>query len=428
MTLPLFLYRLCVVLLGPLIGLYLRRRARLGKEDADRLNERFGHASAPKFQTAPIWIHAASVGESVAALNLIEIIRDRSPQQPILITTGTITSARVIENRLPGECHHQFAPHDHPIWIARFLNYWRPCAAIRMESEIWPVTLLTLQKRNIPVALINARLSAKSAARWGKCPKTIQTILLTFKIILADGDVVAERLRALGATAVSALPNIKFLAAPAACPPDAFHHLMAQLNNRPDWLYASTHADEEIIAAEAHIALKKEIPSVLTIIVPRHPTRMPSILNALAPFGLNIARRSQGDPITSDTDLYIADTMGELPLFYAATPLAVIGRSFSQDGGGGHNPIEAAMTGCYPLSGPHVQNMDTVFDTLIHHHAAEIIETPQALPERILFLLTHPPELETRRQTAQNVCQALRGSTKDQLRSALHSFLSQVHK
>lgn len=421
------LYRLVVRLLAPAIRAHIHARVNKGKEDAARLQERWGGASTSAFTASPYWIHAASVGEATAALTLIQMIRTIEPARPILLTTGTMTSAKIVADRLPENTVHQYAPYDHPDWIKQFLDYWQPCANLRLESELWPNTLIALKNRHIPTALINARLSIKSFNRWRYVLKTIQYLLSSFSLIIADGEQVTNRLKSLGASNIHQSASIKFLATP----PDIDHAardiLKDQIGpNRTFWLYASSHADEENIAATIHAGLKQQFPDLLTIISPRHPSRRDAIARALASTNLNIAWRSKNEPITATTDIYIADTMGEQIMLYALAPLAVIGRSFSRDGGGGHNPIEAAMMGCYPLSGPHVQNLDTVFETMIQGNAAEIVPDPGNLTTRLADMFSMTDVLNSKRNEAKDFVTVMRSKTEDELRTHLVSFLSQV--
>lgn len=402
----LFLYRLLFILCTPLIWGHIASRARAGKEDPGRVNERYGIASdsspltltlspqagrgdssALHVPPSPLWIHAASVGEATAALTVADIARTIDPNIPMLITTGTVTSAHVVARRLPPNTVHQYAPYDHPVWVARFLNHWTPRASIRIESELWPTMCLAVADRHIPTLLLNAHLSARSFKRWQYFPRTAHTILSAFTHILANGEANATRFNQLGARRVTSLPNLKFIADPLPVDPAGLVTFKSALNRRPVWMYASTHADEETIAAHAHIALKPDFPNLLTIIALRHPGRIDDVIAALAPLHLKIERRTHAQTPAPDTDIYIVDTMGDLGLFFAVCPVAMVGRSFSRDGGGGHNPIEPALFGCYPLSGPHVQNLTTIYDPMVAARACDIIATPDDLAPQLRTLL-----------------------------------------
>lgn len=425
LTFPLFIYRALLYLLAPMIRWHVYARAKAGKEDPSRLAERWGYSTAHP-PARPLWIHAASVGEAASALAIIDLIRAIKPALPILITTGTVTSARVVAARLPANTWHQYAPYDHPVWVNRFLDHHRPLAAIRVEAEIWPVMLGAIKARSIPAIALNAWMSDRSFRRWRMIPHTIKTLLSTFETIIADGPTVATRLTSLGAINVQAGHNLKFLAAPLALNDTVREDLARQIGPRPTWLYASTHADEEMIAARIHQNLKKSFPTILTLIAPRHPDRRDAIRTSLTSTGLNIAWRSQGQHIIPDTDLYMVDTMGEMGMFYATIPVTVIGRSFSRDGGGGHNPIEPARLACYPLSGPQVQNLASIFTVMTDHHAAETLPDRAAITARLHHLLSHPDELDRCRHTAQDFTAHMATRTADDLRAILTPFLDRI--
>jgi 3-deoxy-D-manno-octulosonic-acid transferase len=423
MTLPLVTYRFITRVLAPALRWHVERRAKNGKEDFNRLNERYGLATAIPFSSSPIWIHAASVGEAQSALAVIKMIHVQHPSHPVLLTTGTVTSAKLMKERLPNGCVHQFAPLDHPDWVARFLDTWHPRAAIWLESELWPNMLLAIQTRHIPAILLNARMSPHSFNRWRLFPKTIATLLSSFTNLLAEGAQAAKHLRDLGALNVTDAGNLKFLAEPLSSVSEELYNLRETIKDRPVWLYASTHADEEVIAARIHRRLKRHFSNLLTIIVPRHPDRRNRIMTALAATDINVLLRSQHAKPQPQTDIYIADTLGELGLFYALCPVAVIGRSFSSDGGGGHNPIEAAQLGCYPISGPHVQNLQSIFDVMIKDKAIEILPTPETLATRLSELLATPETTAALGQAAKNSIQHHQTDTERMIRAALDGLL-----
>lgn len=425
--LVLFFYQCIVRLFSPLIRVHINRRAQAGREDPVRLNERYGQASAPPFDRSPIWIHAASVGEAQSALQLINTIKAHRPDQPILMTTGTVTSAQVMAGRLPLRCIHQYAPIDHPVWVRRFLAYWQPVAAIRLESEIWPTTLMALSRSHIPTALLNATISEKSFRYWRIVPHIFRKVMRCFRFILAENTATIDRLHALGVPS-TLMNNLKFVAAPLTVDEQARITLHHDIHNRPTLLFASTHKGEEIMAARIHCEFRAQNPDLLTFIVPRHPARRDDILNEIETVipRSGIAVRSFEQQILPATQIYLADTMGELGLFYAICPFAVIGRSYSIDGGGGHNPIEAAQMGCYPLSGPMIQNLQSLYDTLALGDAVEICETPHDLKERISDLLTHPEMARARGARAQDYARSLQSRIVADLDRFVDNFLSMV--
>jgi len=382
------LYRAATWPLAPLAIVYLNRRRKQGKEDARRFRERQGIPGAARPQAALLWIQAASVGEATAMLTLIERLLQLQPTLEILVTTGTVTSAQLLEGRLPARARHQFVPADLPRWVARFLDHWRPDLALWVESELWPNLILATHARGIPMALVNGRLSAGSYARWQKLPGLIGPVLGAFSLCLAQDDEQAKRFRRLGAREVGTVGDLK--AAATALPVDRLQleELVCQINARPLWLAASTHAGEEEIAARVHRQVAARHPDLLTIIVPRHPARGDAIHAMLTAHELRVARRGCGEPITDQTDVYLADTMGELGLFYSLTEIAFVGGSLVAKGG--HNPFEAARLGCAVLHGPDTRNSARMAAELAAAGAAETLSDADGLARAVSALLGDP--------------------------------------
>ena len=348
------LYRALTVLATPLIALYLGRRKALGKEDPERFRERLGVAGIERPLGRLVWVHGASVGEALAALPLIGRILESHPELHILVTTGTVTSARLMAERLPGRALHQYAPIDRPDAVRGFLDHWRPDLAIWIESEFWPNLLADTQARGVPMILVNGRMSDRSYRRWMLMRGVIRRLLGGFALCLAQSDNDAERLGDLGATEVLTVGNLKSAAAALPADPAALDALRDALGSRPRWLAASTHAGEETIAAACHRDLTPAHPGLVTIIVPRHPERGPTIATGLRKIGLTVALRSAGDRITERTDIYIADSLGELGLFYRLADIAFVGGSLVPHGG--QNLLEPARLDCAILHGPHMAN------------------------------------------------------------------------
>ena len=381
------LYRAATWPLAPLAIVYLERRRTRGKEDAQRFRERRGVPGAARPKMALLWIHAASVGEANAMLALIERLLQTRPALEILVTTGTVTSAHLLESRLPPRARHQFVPVDLPRWVARFLDHWRPDLALWVESELWPNLILTTHARGIPLVLVNGRLSAGSYARWQKWPGLIGPILGAFSLCLAQDEEQARRFRGLGAREVGMVGDLK--AAAAALPVDRSQlaELGRQIKARPLWLAASTHAGEEEIAAHVHRQVVGSHPRLLTIIVPRHPARGDAIHAMLTAQGLGVARRRRGEPITDQTDVYLADTMGELGLFYRLAGIGFVGGSLVAKGG--HNPFEAARLDCAVLHGPNVGNCARMVAELAAVGAAETVPDADGLARAVSALLSN---------------------------------------
>ncbi len=336
--------------LAPLLTRHLRARARNGKEDPSRLNERKGIDPTPRPDGTLIWLHAASVGETVS---ILPVLTELAPHAHVLVTTGTVTSADLLEQRLAAiglapRVFHRFAPLDVPAWAARFLDHWRPDAAVFVESELWPNQLRACRHRHIPMMLLNARLSAGSFGAWRLVFPFARQVLGTFTTIWARGEEDAVRLRALGVPDVTTEGDLKFAAPPLPYDENELARLRALIGNRPVWLVASTHPGEEAAIAALHTGLAQRHPGLTTIIVPRHPERG----SALAA-ELGAPRRSAGAP--PGPGLWLADTLGEMGLWYRLARVTFVGRSLFAPGGG-QNPIEPARLGCAIAVGPHTGN------------------------------------------------------------------------
>ena len=377
------------------IKMALQKRADKGKEDKNRLTERWGQPGRPRPDGPLVWIHAASVGETQSALIVITKIREISPTLPILITTGTRTSCELVSKRIKDEhIIHQYLPFDHPAWVKIFLEHWKPSIALWMESELWPNMLLALKDRGIPAYLINARLSDRSFRRWKLFKKSAQQILECFSMVFAQTEKDMEKFISLGSKNVHTLGNLKYSAEPLPLNKQNLEDIHTITKDRTIWLYASTHDGEEALACKTHSQLKEAIPDLLTIIVPRHPERREDIIQICENY--NCTATLRGDHLQlpdTNTDIYIADTLGELGLFYQLAPLTCIGRSFSSDGGGGHNPIEALQQECCVLYGPNVQYQQQLYDDMQEADAAIPLHTEEDLATQLLSLLQNPDRL-----------------------------------
>jgi 3-deoxy-D-manno-octulosonic-acid transferase len=386
------LYRGATWLAAPLLRRHLARRLPQGKEEAERLGERYGKASLARPAGRLAWLHGASVGETQSLLPLIEALAARESGLSFLVTTGTVTSARLLARRPPPRTLHQYLPLDRQAWIVRFLDHWRPDFALWVESEFWPNLLGEARRRGIPMGLVNGRLSARSQSRWRLAGALIRPLLKGFTVVLAQDPIQAERLAALGAKDASCLGNLKFAAAPLPAEPAALGDLTSALAGRETWLAASTHSGEEAIIAAAHRAIEPRHPRLLTIIAPRHVERAPAIAAELTAAGFRVVLRSEGEPVTAATQIYLADTMGELGLFYRLVPLAFVAGSYRWQG---HNPIEPALLGAAVLSGPRVANFQDIFDRMAAAGAVSFA-TEADLPAAVERLLAEPKEAGAR--------------------------------
>lgn len=393
---PLFwIYKRTMTFGKPVIMSFLNQRLKNGKEDPERLQERFGLPSRPRPENNPLmWVHVASVGEAQSMLHLIDLFLEQNQTGSVLVTSITRTSAALLEKRLPARAFHQYLPVDRPKWVKRFLDYWQPTFILWAESELWPSILSEIGQRHIPMALINARMSQKSFKNWSRVKGLAQDILSAFTVILTQTDMDKNYYTSLGARSVVTAGNIKFASPPLPYNSDDLNQLKDAIQNRTLWVYASTHAGEEELAAKIHSDIRAYIPNLLTIIIPRHPERRADILKRLEPYELNITSRTQHKILPHEkTDIYLVDTLGELGLFYRLSPLSMIGRSFSADGGGGHNPLEAAQLQSAILHGPNVQNLSDIFVPMDEQGAALCLKSPDELAPAIRALLTDKESL-----------------------------------
>jgi 3-deoxy-D-manno-octulosonic-acid transferase len=380
------LYRTGLTVLEPAAAGLLHWRERKGKEDRARLRERQGWPSRERPPGHLAWLHGASVGETLSLLPVVEQLTQRGVE--VLITSGTRTSADVVSRRLPPGALHQFIPLDVPRYVRRFLDHWQPDLVLFAESEIWPNIIMETERRRIPVVLVNARLSERSYVRWSKLPHVARALFSRFALCIAQSADDAERLARLGAPRVSVAGNLKFDAVPPPSDPHALAALSGLVTGRPIWMAASTHPGEEAVAAEVHRILEARFPELLTIIVPRHPARGSDALEIARGADLRCVRRSDGEQPHRRTDVYVADTIGELGLFYRLSPVVFMGGSLVPHGG--QNPIEPAKLGSAILHGPHVHNFSEVYSAIDRAGGALPVPDGPTLARALAELLGDP--------------------------------------
>lgn len=355
------------------------------KEDKTRVAERFGRASVPRPDGNVVWIHAASMGESLSVLPVIQKLITDNPSIHVVLTTVTLTSARTIAPKLPARTFHQFAPVDLPWATARFVRHWKPDLAIWVESEFWPNQMLSMHKTEKPMVLINARISEHSAGNWRRAPYAIRTLLSCFRIILAKSEEDARRLKNLGAQHVSCVGNLKFSSPALDADPKVTSEILSLIGDRPVWVAASTHPGEEDMVGDVHRLLREKFPRVLTLIVPRHNIRGNEIAAQLSLKKLRVSQRSKQETISEETDIYLADTMGELGIFYRLAEIVFIGGSLVPHGG--QNPFEPARLDCAVLYGPHMENFTEFCAELEAVGGAALVKDSNDLAEKVEALL-----------------------------------------
>ncbi len=400
-------YRLAGAAVYPLIGTYVAWRTSRGKEDRARRRERYGHASKPRPSGPIIWVHAASVGETNAIVPLVQRILGYGVN--VVLTTGTVTSAQVVQEVLGDSVIHQYVPLDLQPAVDRFLDHWQPDLAIIAESEIWPMTILELGERRVPQVLVNGRLSDRSYRSWKKRPYLAEALFENLAHVVAQSDADGERFQALGARPVTVSGNLKVDVAAPAADEAVVATMRGQLDKRPTWAAVSTHDGEEKAAAEVHAMLRGRHPGLVTIIVPRHPERAAALMGEFSAMGLNTVRRTNGGKIAPDTDILLGDTIGEMGLYLRLTEIAFVGRSLTSEGG--QNPLEPAMLDTAVLAGRNVQNFRDTYQRLIDSGGARLVRDRDMLAGAVNYLLTN--------DTARREMMSAGAAAVDDMRGAL---------
>jgi 3-deoxy-D-manno-octulosonic-acid transferase len=421
LPLPLSIYRklsFAVPLLSPVL---IKRRLQQGKEDPARVDERRGLSSDTRPHGPLVWIHGASVGEVLAAAALIERLRELNLR--ILLTSGTVTSAAIVAKRFPADIIHQYVPYDSPRYVGRFLDHWRPSLALFIESDLWPNLILSSAERRLPMVLINGRMSPRSFPRWRRASNTISALLETFEVCLAQSESDADRFATLGARNVLVTGNLKLDVPAPPADPAKLDKLMSMIRGRPVILAASTHPGEDEILVETHRTLAGFFQGLLTVIVPRHPDRGNAIASIVAGAGLRLKQRSREELPAASTDIYIADTLGELGLFYRLAGIVFMGGSLVEHGG--QNPIEAVKLGSAIVHGPHVFNFSDVYDALDKAGGARRADSQEALVKQLGQLLADPKTRDIQLAASDQVVEQLGGALERTL-AALEPYLMQL--
>jgi len=387
---------------APLVSGYLEWRAYKGYDDKSRLKERKGVASVSRPERPLLWVHAVSVGETVAALTIIQAILKQYPEVHVLLTTTTVSSAKIVEKRLPKNTTHQFCPVDTPQAVGRFLKHWQPDLAIWIESELWPNLIHETQERGVPTILLNGRMSLKSFSNWQKLKGMVSPLLSRLDLCAVQSEEQASFFKALGAKTVSIMGNVKLMMTPLDIDSQKYLTFKKEIGGRPVWLAASTHPGEEEIIIQTHKILRKECPDLLTILVPRHIERASFLQQLALKEGVSSALRTETTSL-AEIDIYIGNTLGEMGLFYALSPVVLMGATFVPKGG--HNPIEAAQMGAFVLHGPHTFNNPQLYEALASLGLSERIQEKTKLPSLVLPWLKkqkedylEPPALKTYRE------------------------------
>ncbi len=419
--LPLRIYRLASAVAGLFAPSFLARRLKQGKEHPTRLRERYGESNIDRPEGPLVWVHGASVGELLAVIPLIGRIHERGIS--VLCTSGTMTSASLAEQRLPAGVIHQFITLDAPRFVKRFFNHWRPDLALFVESELWPNLIMTGAARGVPLILVNGRLSERAFNRWRRAPASIAALLRRFDLCLAQSATYAARFRDLGAPRIATTGNLKFDVPEPPADPDQLLALKTAIGTRTVIAAASTHAGEETALIDAHRRLRGTFPRLLTIIAPRHPERGPGILDIANAAHLSVRLRSRGELPSPATEIYVADTIGELGLIYRVAPIVFMGGSLATHGG--QNPIEPAKLGAAILHGPNVWNFAEIYLALDAVQGAEQVTDVGRLTVRMGALLKDPDARAALVAKGRETVDLL-GGALDRTVAALEPYLLQI--
>ena len=394
----LFLYRILFVLMMPLGAVVFLWRLMKGKEDKRRWRERFGVPGCARPDGKLIWMHGASVGECLSMLPLIQRLLELDENLHIMVTSGTTSSAELMAKRLPERAFHHYLPVD--VWgaTARLIRHFKPQAVYWFESEFWPTTLSAFKSAKVPLILLNGRISDKSFNRWQKHPKVIKKMLSCFTLTLGQSEEDRRRLEVLGSLDTASVGNIKCAAKGSPFKAEELADLLNKIGNRPCWCGASTHHNEEEQLAEVALNLKNDFPNLLTISVPRHPTRADEIQKTFESKGLKVARRSKGEEITNEVDVYLADTIGEMGLLYQLTPIVFVGGSLINFGG--QNMLEPMYLSRVVLVGPYTHNFRAFMKTGKEQNALVEVQDKNELEQKIRFYLQNPNEQQAISQRA----------------------------
>jgi 3-deoxy-D-manno-octulosonic-acid transferase len=389
------LYNILWYFLTPFMFPWLWWRLYKNKEEKGRLQERFGLYSTEKTDKPTIWLHGASVGETLSLRPIIAFLKENYPNHLLLVTTGTKTAANMIIQKEQGDIIHQYVPLDHPLWTKRFFDHWKPSLGILVESEFWPNLILNAP---CPMWLLSARLTPGSYGRWKKwLPGFFGKIIGRFALIFAQTEADIERLKEFYREPIF-ISNLKYLAKPLPTEKTTVNALEKMIGSRPFWVVASTHPGEETIIIKAHKLIKERIPNILTILIPRHPVRGQEVKQMVTDADLSVVQRSTKEKITPKTDIYVADTMGELGNFFSISPITLVGGSLLPNIGG-HNLLEPAFFGNGLLHGPHMHKSLDMYDLFTSAQASFVVKDEKDIANCVIVLLENKEKL-AQQQTA----------------------------
>lgn len=411
-------YNIFLTILTPFIYLYILLRIFKGKEDPKRIKERFGFYKKSFNEGGVIWFHAASLGEAVSVLMLVEKLTASFPKCNFLFTSGTINSARVLGQRLPKNVIHQYIPIDKKAYVNRFLNHFKPDVGIFVESELWPNLIVESSKRNIELILVNAKLSDKSYKKATKHKELYKLLFSKFSLVMAQSQEYKEKLTHFVENNLVVIKNLKFDANPLKADAIEVGNYLNQLRDRKIFLAVSTHEGEEQIIINTHRKLKEKFKNLVTIICPRHPIRTKSIEKIIEKAGLNYALRTNTKSISASVDIYVANTVGELGLFFRISEFCLVGGSLVPNVGG-HNPIEPAKLNLAVLSGSYVENFKEIYEEMQRANAVTMVANEDDLVQKVDDFLSNKVLLKSMVSASFKYAHEKSGGTKEVLKMIL---------
>lgn len=413
------LYQLFSIISLPYWRWYLKRRIQLTKEDPARYHEKLGNWQLARPEGKLIWLHSASVGELLAILPFLKAAAEKWPQVRFLVTTVTLTAANIFARQNLSNAIHQFAPIDSYCITQKFFKYWQPDLAIFTESELWPNLIINARKQ-CPAILLNARMSDPSYKKWQRHPSLVKHMVASFDLVLASSKLDAEKYTSFGAKNLLTFGNIKEAAPPLAYKAELLEKLQISCGNRLLWLASSTHKGEEEFILTAHKALQQQFPNLLTIIAPRHPTRGAELQELAKKFGLYSALRSADQLPQHDTQVYIADTIGELGILYRLSDIVYMGGSLIQHGG--QNVMEPARLDCALVTGPHTFNFIESIAALKEADGIIEVQNQEELNATVAKLL-QDAQLRQKLQTNASQVMAHKQSILDNVMQEIGKFI-----
>jgi len=378
-----FIYQIIIFFIIILSLIIILIRLIKGKEDPDRFLEKFFLKKRKRPKGNLIWFHCASVGETMSIIPILDYFAKNKKINNILITTTTISSAKIIKNLNYQKLIHQFYPIDQHIITKKFINYWKPNIAIFLETEIWPSMFFNLDRKNIPLLILNTRLSEKSFKRWMFIKRFAKKIFSTIKFCYPQNNETKFFLKKLNIERIKQIGNLKYIEHKKKEKDEFTKKKLRYLNRYKVWVAASTHSGEEYLAAKTHILLKKKYKNLITIIIPRHINKIEKIKNELQNLNLKVIAHSSQKINWIQPDIYLVDTFGESKNFYKISASVLLGKSIYHNGG--QNPLEAARYGCNILHGPNVQNFKDVYSELDKLKISKKIDSEITLKNNIKF-------------------------------------------